>query len=150
MNGEQARFLEEFFERTLYPIVTPLAIDPGHPFPYIANRSLCLVVSLKASLALQLPSTPLSVVHIPMQVVPRFIPLPTRGRTSMTSCCWKTCCATPSASLSRLRDSILARDPVTRDGDDFDVMRGRTQDLMVSIEQSIRERRMGDAVRPPV
>jgi polyphosphate kinase len=32
MSGEQERFLEEFFQRTLYPIVTPLAIDPGHPF----------------------------------------------------------------------------------------------------------------------
>ena len=45
MSGEQERFLEEYFHRTLYPIVTPLAIDPGHPFPYLANRSLCLVVS---------------------------------------------------------------------------------------------------------
>jgi polyphosphate kinase len=36
---------------------------------------------------------------------------------------------------------------VTRDGDDFDVIRGRPQDLMVSIEQGIRQRRMGDAVR---
>jgi polyphosphate kinase len=40
MSGEQERFLEEYFHRTLYPIVTPLAIDPGHPFPYLANRSL--------------------------------------------------------------------------------------------------------------
>jgi polyphosphate kinase len=46
MSGDQERFLEEFFRRTLYPIVTPLAIDPSHPFPYLANRSLCLVVSL--------------------------------------------------------------------------------------------------------
>jgi polyphosphate kinase len=29
----QHQFLEEFFQRTLYPIVTPLAVDPGHPFP---------------------------------------------------------------------------------------------------------------------
>ena len=41
MSGEQERFLEEYFLRKLYPIVTPLAIDPGHPFPYLANRSLC-------------------------------------------------------------------------------------------------------------
>ena len=147
MSGEQERFLDEFFQRTLYPIVTPLAIDPGHPFPYIANRSLCLVVSLRSAMASRLPSTDLSVVHIPMQVVPRFIPLPTKEG---------------QYAFMLLEDMLRYYLPrlyhgfeilsshairVTRDGDDFDLTEGRAQDLMISIEQSIRERRMGDAVR---
>jgi len=78
MSREQERFLEEFFHRTLYPIVTPLAIDPGHPFPYLANRSLCLVVSLRATSVSRLPYADLSIVHIPSQVVPRFIALPAK------------------------------------------------------------------------
>ena len=45
-HAEQTRFLEEYFRRTLLPVVTPLAIDPGHPFPHLVNRALCLVVSL--------------------------------------------------------------------------------------------------------
>ena len=44
---EQAAVLEEYFHRTLLPVVTPLAIDPGHPFPHLVNRALCLVVSLR-------------------------------------------------------------------------------------------------------
>jgi len=76
MSGEQERFLEDYFLRTLYPIVTPLAIDPAHPFPYLANRSLCLVVSLQPVLVSRMPHTDLSVVNIPTQVAPRFIPLP--------------------------------------------------------------------------
>jgi polyphosphate kinase len=147
MSGEQERFLDEFFQRTLYPIVTPLAIDPGHPFPYIANRSLCLVVSLRSSTTSRLPSTDLSVVHIPMQVVPRFIPLPTKEG---------------QYAFMLLEDMLRYYLPrlyhgfeilsshairVTRDGDDFDLTDGRAQDLMISIEQGIRERRMGDAVR---
>ena len=36
----QQRFLEEYFRRTLLPVLTPLAVDPGHPFPYLGNRSL--------------------------------------------------------------------------------------------------------------
>ena len=47
VTAEQARFLEDYFRRTLLPVVTPLAIDPGHPFPHLANRSLCLIVSLR-------------------------------------------------------------------------------------------------------
>jgi polyphosphate kinase len=78
MSDEQERFLDEFFDRALFPIVTPLAIDPGHPFPYLANRSLCLVVYLRSNSASRLPHTDLSIVHIPAQVTPRFIPLPGR------------------------------------------------------------------------
>jgi len=65
MSDEQERFLDEFFDRTLFPIVTPLAMDPGHPFPYLVNRSLCLVVSLRSNSASRLPHTDLSIVHIP-------------------------------------------------------------------------------------
>ena len=34
---EQERFLDDYFRRTLLPVVTPLAIDPGHPFPYLGQ-----------------------------------------------------------------------------------------------------------------
>ena len=33
ISSEQEQFLEDYFRKTLYPIVTPLVIDPGHPFP---------------------------------------------------------------------------------------------------------------------
>jgi polyphosphate kinase len=145
MSGEQERFLEEYFHRVLYPIVTPLAIDPGHPFPYLANRSLCLVVSLGARTASRLPHTDLSIVHIPTQVAPRFIALP--GREGQHS-------------FMLLEDVLRHYLPrlyhgfeilfchairVTRDAE-FGMTR-RDEDLLATIEQGIRERRMGDAVR---
>src|SRR5882724_1948040 len=146
MNGEQARFLEEFFRRTLYPIVTPLAIDPGHPFPYLPNRSLCLVVSLRAKIASPLPHTELSIVNIPAQVVPRFIKLPAKeGQYAFVL-------------LEDVLDHYLPRFyhgfeilsthaiRVTRDAE-FGLVRRRDEDLLMTIEQGIRERRMGDAVR---
>ncbi|NIO07990.1 MAG: RNA degradosome polyphosphate kinase, partial [Deltaproteobacteria bacterium] len=76
VNSEQEEFLHHYFTRTLSPIITPLAIDPGHPFPYLANRSLCLIALVKPLRETHLPSTTLSVVHIPSNVVPRFIRLP--------------------------------------------------------------------------
>ena len=57
MTGEHKQCLEEFFHKTLYPIVTPLAVDPGHPFPYLTNRSLSLIVSLRSKAASPLPYT---------------------------------------------------------------------------------------------
>jgi polyphosphate kinase len=146
MNGEQERFLEEVFHRTLYPIVTPLAIDPGHPFPYLANRSLCLVVSLRPTVASLLPHTDLSIVHIPTQVAPRFISLP--GREGQHA-------------FMLLEDVLRHYLPrlyhgfeivscqairVTRDAD-FLISRRRDESLMMTIEKGVRDRRMGDAVR---
>jgi polyphosphate kinase len=78
MTGEQEQCLEEFFHKTFYPIVTPLAVDPGHPFPYLTNRSLSLIVSLRSKGLSRLPYTELSIVSIPAQVVPRFLQLPTK------------------------------------------------------------------------
>src|SRR6266850_7182817 len=46
-SDEQQRFLEDYFRRMLLPVLTPLAVDPGHPFPYLGNRSLCLVASIR-------------------------------------------------------------------------------------------------------
>ncbi|HYB70310.1 MAG TPA: RNA degradosome polyphosphate kinase, partial [Candidatus Bathyarchaeia archaeon] len=73
---EQQRFLEDYFRRTLLPVLTPLAIDPGHPFPHLANRSLCLVVSVRPVAPRALPHASLTVVHIPGHVVARFVALP--------------------------------------------------------------------------
>ena len=143
---EQERFLDGYFQRTLMPVLTPLAIDPGHPFPHLANRSLCLVVAVRASSASVLPHTTLTVVHIPSQVVPRFVPLP--GPPGQHA-------------FILLEDVIRLQLPalyagyevlschairVTRDAD-LALERTRAVDLLTSVEAGVRERRMGDAVR---
>jgi polyphosphate kinase len=146
MSREQERFLEEFFHRTLYPIVTPLAIDPGHPFPYLANRSLCLVVSLRATSVSRLPYADLSIVHIPSQVVPRFIALPAKEGQHAFMLLEDVL----RHYLPRLYHGfeLLSTHAirVTRDAD-FGISRRRDETLLMSIEQGVRERRMGDAVR---
>jgi polyphosphate kinase len=146
INREQEKFLEDYFRKTLYPIVTPLAIDPGHPFPYLANRSLCLVVSLQPQDISPLPHTELSIVHIPAQVVPRFIQLPSKeGQYAFV-----LLEDVLRQYLPRLYHGfdLLSTHAirVTRDAE-FALVRRRNEDLLMTIEQGIRERRMGDAVR---
>jgi polyphosphate kinase len=146
ISREQEQFLEDYFRKTLYPIVTPLAIDPGHPFPYLANRSLCLVVSLQAKESSPLPHTQLSIVHIPAQVVPRFIQLPSNEGQYVFVLLEDVL----RQYLPRLYHGfdLLSTHAVrvTRDAE-FALVRRRNEDLLATIEQGVRERRMGDAVR---
>lgn len=46
LNEAQQQRLQEYYEREVYPMLTPLAVDPGHPFPFISNLSLSLGVLL--------------------------------------------------------------------------------------------------------
>ena len=150
LNEEQSRFLEDYFRRTLRPVLTPLAIDPGHPFPHLANRSLCFVVSLSSSAPSQLPSTALSVVHIPAQVVPRFIALPASAGEFVFMLLEDVI----RLHLTRLYQGyeILSCHAVrvTRDAEmslEAETPLDRNSDLLTMIEQGVRERRMGIAVR---
>ena len=47
LSAEQWQTVDEFFESQIFPVLTPLAVDPSHPFPYISNLSLSLAVRLR-------------------------------------------------------------------------------------------------------
>ena len=144
---EQARYLLDYFQRGLLPVVTPLAVDPGHPFPHLANRAICLAVSLRPIAESPLPRATLSLLHVPpSQVAPRFVALPAPADQSQFMLLEDVL----RLHLPRLYEGyeILSSHGirVTRDAE-VEIPRGRTEDLMVAIEAGLRERKMGDAVR---
>src|SRR2546422_6856437 len=145
LSGEQERFLEEYFRRTVLPVLTPLAVDPGHPFPYVGNRAMCLVASIRPSAPSTLPQSSLAVIHIPAQVLPRFVPLPDPyGRHVFVL--QEDVIRLMLPSLYTGYDILSTHAiRVTRDADVQ--MRGRPVDLLASVEESLRERRLGSAVR---
>ena len=64
------QWLKQYFETHIYPVLTPLAFDPGHPFPYISNLSMNLAVRVKHS-----GRTKFARVKVP-GMLPRFIAIP--------------------------------------------------------------------------
>ena len=60
-------------------MLTPLAVDPGHPFPFIKNRTLNLAVHLLPESAPQDFEPLLAVVQVPTEILPRFVDVPKSG-----------------------------------------------------------------------
>jgi polyphosphate kinase len=146
ISEEQRRFLEDYFHRTLLPVLTPLAVDPGHPFPYLGNRSLCLVASMRPSTPSIFPHSRLSIIHIPSQALPRFIALPDpdgKRVFMLIEDVMRLHLPTIYHGYEILSSHAIR---VTRDADLPDLPT-RPIDLLSGIERSLRERRLGDAVR---
>jgi polyphosphate kinase len=64
--------LDAYFRSNVFPVLTPLAVDPGHPFPYISNLSLSLAVVLRGAEG----EERFARVKVP-KILPRWVPLPT-------------------------------------------------------------------------
>ena len=80
LTRRQRTLLEERFLAAILPVLTPLAVGPGHPFPFLGNRSLALLVSTRPAVPSALPHSELSIIHIPGQVLPRCVPVPDAHR----------------------------------------------------------------------
>ena len=137
--------LERVFDERVFPVLTPLAVDAGHPFPYISNLSLSLAVELEEVTAegVQLH---FARVKIP-QTLPRFVPIESAPEGEQWFVLLEDLIAQHLRTLfpgMQVRESYLFR--VTRDAD-LDVQEDEADDLLAAIESELRRRRFGEAVR---
>jgi polyphosphate kinase len=141
--GERAG-LEAAFEQRIFPVLTPLAVDPSHPFPYISNLSLSLAVELSVwNEKEELEETRFARVKVP-PVVPRLLPLaPGERRYVLLE-------EVIAAHIDRLFPEVKVRAchpfRVTRDAD-IEIEEDEARDLLREIEHQLRRRRFGSAVR---
>ncbi|MCU0544933.1 MAG: polyphosphate kinase 1 [Oscillatoriaceae cyanobacterium Prado104] len=151
LNQEQRNYLHRYFKEQVFPVLTPLAVDPSHPFPYLSNLSLNLAVVVRD------PDTQEELfarVKVP-QVLPRFLPLPgelqwqQRGMSPVwTGVPLEQVIAHNLEALFPGMD-IQEYHPfrITRNAD-LTVEEDEAEDLLLAIEQELRKRRVGgSAVR---
>ena len=72
LSREEREHVDAYFQANVFPVLTPLAVDPGHPFPYISNLSLSLAVALRGVDG----EDRFARVKVP-KILPRWVPLPT-------------------------------------------------------------------------
>lgn len=73
-SDEQRAWVKDYFEREVRPILTPIVLDPSHPFPQIVNKSLNFIVELNGKDAYGRGAS-IAVIKVP-RVLPRIIQLP--------------------------------------------------------------------------
>ncbi len=133
--------LDEWFTANVFPVLTPLAVDPGHPFPYISNLSLSLAVTVRDERTGQ---RHFARVKVPApEVLPRFVPLSTGGGYVPLE-------EIVSGNLGRLFPGMEVVEAypfrVTRNSD-LELEEDEAEDLLLAIEQELRRRRFGAVVR---
>ncbi|HEY9807626.1 MAG TPA: polyphosphate kinase 1, partial [Candidatus Obscuribacterales bacterium] len=149
LNQEQRIYLQRYFEEQIFPVLTPLAVDPSHPFPYISNLSLNLAV------VIQDPETEeeyFARVKVP-KVLPRFLPLPEELCLRHKGEC-STWSGVPleqviAHNLESLFPGMNIQEyypfRITRNAD-LELEEDEADDLMLAIEQELRKRRFGGSV----
>jgi polyphosphate kinase len=135
------KHVHEMFTREIFPVLTPLAIDPGHPFPRLLNKSLNLAVLLQRP---EHAEKLFAVVQVPA-VLPRLVPLPAEKGHAFTPLETVIRMYLPEVFPGMKLDSATVF-RVTRNSD-FEIDDDEVEDLLKTIEEEVRKRRLGAAVR---
>jgi polyphosphate kinase len=141
---ERRKELSAYFENVVFPVLTPLAFDPAHPFPFVSNLSLSLAVELcekgekkRAGFAR---------VKVPASLG-RFVPVPGAADKKLEFILLEKLV---EANLDRLFPGmqILGASAfrVTRDAD-IEIREDEAGDLLDSVAENVRRRRFGAAIR---
>ena len=139
LDDDDRKYLDEQFRERVFPVVTPLAVDPAHPFPYISNLSLNLAVFVRNP---RTGVTRFARVKVP-PILPRFVVMPDGERFVSLE-------QVIAAHLDALFPGmeIVDHHPfrVTRNAD-FEVEEEEAHDLLAAIETELTRRRFGRVVR---
>ncbi len=139
LDAEERAWVDEEFRSKVFPVLTPLAVDPAHPFPYISNLSLNLAVTIRDP---DEGSVRFARVKVP-PILPRFLELPDGRRFVLLE----------QVMASHLGDlfpgmEILSHHPfrVTRNAD-LVLEEAEADDLLEAVAMELNRRRFGRAVR---
>jgi len=149
LNRRERKTADNYFLENVFPILTPQAVDPGHPFPYVSNLSLNLGLMVaplrkKSAETIGPAKAPrFARVKLPPQV-PRLIPIDDKG-TNFTFL-GSLVAANIEMLFPHMKTSKCHLFRVTRDAD-HDIKEDEASDLLRTMQQHVRQLRFGDAVR---
>ena len=142
LDEERRAELARHFQKVIFPALTPLAVAPGRPFPYISNLSLSLAVLVRDPVAEQ---TVFARVKVPTEILPRFVKLEGPGATPLLVPLEDVIANHLDALFPGMEIADCDVFRVTRDAD-LEVS-DDAADLLQAVEDELRRRRFGEIVR---
>jgi polyphosphate kinase len=146
LTDKQNAYLDEYFDSQVYPVLTPLAIDPAHPFPHLHNKSLNLILRIE-TVGSDAPRQPYAVLRVPA-VLNRLVPLPDEGDGQHRFVLLEDVIGPRLDSLFggfRVAGRVAFR--VTRNSD-LTIQESEVKgSLLSTIQETLRQRKWGAAVR---
>lgn len=148
LNARQKEWADAYFRSAIFPVLTPLAVDPAHPFPFMSNLSLNVAALIRDP---ETGQQQFARVKVPQKILPRFVPIPTElcGRRPAP-----VYTAVPLEQLVAFNLQLLFPGMVieghyffrvTRDAD-LELRDLEADDLMEALQEGLRKRRMGGEV----
>jgi polyphosphate kinase len=145
-NAEQRQWVRNYFHREVQPLLVPVSLDPAHPFPQVANKSLNFIVQLSGKDAFG-RSNEIAIVKVP-RVLSRLIPLPANVCGSSTA--YVLLSSVIRAHLSELfpgrEVGQFSQFRVTRHSE-LSVDEDEIANLRMALRQGLQHRNYGQAVR---
>jgi polyphosphate kinase len=148
LNNPQREWIDEYFKSSVFPVLTPLAVDPAHPFPFVSNLSLNVAAVIRDP---ETGQQQFARVKVPQKNLPRFIAIPKEHSSSEPT---PIHTAVPLEQLIAFNLGVLFPGMtveshyffrVTRDAD-LELRDLEADDLMLALEQGLRKRRVGGEV----
>ncbi len=148
LNPAEKTFLQDFFRREIYHLLTPIKVDPSHPFPHVLNKALCLALLLRGP---GRGRESLGVITVPRSL-PRIVALPAEGSVRgfvfisdviqhYAAELFKGYPIRECAPFRATRNSNLYLDESEEGQED------EGGNLLETVEEEVRNRRRGDVVR---
>jgi polyphosphate kinase len=148
LNARQKDWADAYFRSAIFPVLTPLAVDPSHPFPFLSNLSLNVAALIRDPDSGQ---QQFARVKVPQKILPRFVPIPTELCSRNPAPIFT---AVPLEQLVAFNLQLLFPGMVieghyffrvTRDAD-LELRDLEADDLMEALQEGLRKRRMGGEV----
>ena len=144
LTEEQADYVDNYFQKEVFPVLTPMAVDSSRPFPLIRNRSLnigALLMDKKKKGTIDFAT-----VQVP-SVLPRVVTIPTDGDNCTTVILLEQIIEKNIQKLF-LNYKVLCQAPfrVMRNAD-LSIDEDEAADLLIEIEKQLKKRQWGEAIR---
>lgn len=138
LNSEQKKYIDEYFNKIIFPVLTPLAVDQSRPFPLLTNKSLNIAVRLSKG-----GETNFALVQVP-SILPRFLEVPFEDKKAFILIENIIIDKLPQLfELHKIKACCQFR--ITRNSDlEID---GEAADLLIEMQKSIKKRKRGEPVR---